>query len=72
MFLAIDSQLAGAIAVADPIKPTTLAALDALRADGLHIVMTSGDTQITAEAVARALGIDDVRGGVRDGLNNQH
>lgn len=65
MFLAVDSQLAGAIAVADPIKPTTLAALDALRADGLHIVMASGDAQITAEAVGRTLGIDDVRGGVR-------
>jgi Cu+-exporting ATPase len=65
MYLAVDGHLAGAIAVADPIKPTTRAALDALRADGLRLVMASGDAQATAEAVGRALGIDDVRGGVR-------
>lgn len=65
MYLALDGHLAGAIAVADPIKPSTLPALQALRADGVRIVMASGDAQATAEAVARELGIEDVRGGVR-------
>jgi Cu+-exporting ATPase len=65
MFLAVDGQLAGAVAVADPIKSTTLPALNELRAAGLHIVMASGDAQATAEAVGRTLGIDDVRGEVR-------
>ncbi len=65
MYLAVDGRLAGAIAVADPIKPTTLTALNALRADGLHLVMASGDAQATAEAVGRALGIEDIRGEVR-------
>lgn len=65
MFLAVDGQLAGAIAVADPIKPSTLPALNALRADGLRIVMASGDAQATATAVARSLGIDEVHGEVR-------
>ena len=64
MFLAVDGRLAGAIAVADPVKASTLPALDALRADGVHIVMASGDAQATADAVGRALGIDDVHGGV--------
>jgi len=65
MFLAIDGRLAGAVSVADPIKATTLPALNALRAAGLHLVMASGDAQSTAEAVGRTLGIDDVRGEVR-------
>ncbi|HEY1137047.1 MAG TPA: heavy metal translocating P-type ATPase [Xanthomonadaceae bacterium] len=65
MYLSVDGRLAGAIAVADPIKPTTLEALNALRADGLRLVMASGDAQATAEAVGRELGIEDVRGGVR-------
>ncbi|MFA4579009.1 heavy metal translocating P-type ATPase, partial [Xanthomonas perforans] len=62
MFLAVNGRLAGAIAVADPIKATTLPALNLLRADGLHVVMASGDAQATAEAVGRTLGIEDVRG----------
>ena len=65
MFLAVDGRLAGAVAVADPIKATTLPALNELRAAGLHLVMASGDAQATAEAVGRTLGIDDVRGEVR-------
>jgi Cu+-exporting ATPase len=65
MFLAVDGQLAGAVAVADPIKPTTRAALDALRAAGLRIVMASGDAQATATAVGNSLGITEVRGEVR-------
>lgn len=65
MYLAVDGRLAGAIAVADAIKPTTLPALNALRKSGIHVVMASGDAQRTADAVGRQLGIDDVRGGVR-------
>ena len=65
MFLAVDGRLAGAVAVADPIKSSTQAALNELRAAGLRIVMASGDAQATAEAVGRTLGIDEVRGEVR-------
>jgi Cu+-exporting ATPase len=65
MFLSVDGRLAGAVAVADPIKSTTLPALNELRTAGLHIVMASGDAQATAEAVGRTLGIEDVRGEVR-------
>ena len=65
MFLAVDGRLAGAVAAADPIKATTLAALNALRAAGLRIVMASGDAQATAEAVARTLGIEEVHGEVQ-------
>ena len=64
LFLAIDGKAGGAIAVADPIKTTTRAALDSLRADGVRIVMLSGDNQTTANAVGRTLGIDDIRGDV--------
>ena len=65
MFLAVDGRLAGAVAVADPVKSTTQDALTALRAAGLRIVMASGDAQATAEAVGKALGIDEVHGEVR-------
>jgi Cu+-exporting ATPase len=60
MFLAVDGDFAGAIAVGDSIRQTTPAALDALRADGLHIVMLTGDARGTAEAVASTLRIDEV------------
>jgi len=65
MFLAVNGRLAGAVAVADPIKATTLSALNALRADGLRIVMASGDAQATASAVAHTLGIEEVYGEVQ-------
>jgi Cu+-exporting ATPase len=65
MFLSIGDRLAGAVAVADPIKSSTLEALADLRAAGLHVVMASGDAQATADAVGRTLGIQDVRGEVR-------
>ncbi|MBS0199191.1 MAG: heavy metal translocating P-type ATPase [Proteobacteria bacterium] len=64
MFLAVDGRLAAAIAVADPVKASTQPALDALRADGVRIVMASGDAPATAGAVGRGLGIDEVHGGV--------
>jgi Cu+-exporting ATPase len=64
LFVAVDGQAAGVIAIADPIKPTTRSAIDTLKASGLHIVMLSGDNRTTAQAVARTLGIDDVHAGV--------
>jgi P-type Cu+ transporter len=60
MFLAVDDTIGGLIAVADPIKPSTRPTLAALKAEGLRIVMLTGDHRATAMAVARRLGIDDV------------
>ena len=60
MFVAVQGQCAGLISVADPIKETTLEALQELRNEGLQIVMVTGDNRATAEAVARTLGIDRV------------
>jgi Cu+-exporting ATPase len=60
IFVAVDGRLAGVIAVADPVKETTPAALDALRRAGLRIVMLTGDNRTTALAVARRLGITEV------------
>ena len=65
VFLAIDGALAGLIAVADPIKATTPAAIAALQAAGVRIVMATGDGATTAMAVGRSLGIDEVHGEVR-------
>src|SRR3546814_8106940 len=65
MFVAVDGKLAGLIAVADPIKTSTPAAIAALHAAGLRIVMATGDGLSTANAVARQLGIDEVHGEVR-------
>jgi len=60
IFVAIDGKFAGVIAIADPVKATTPAALDALRHDGLRIVMLTGDNRTTAQAVAERLGISEV------------
>jgi Cu+-exporting ATPase len=60
MFVTIDGKAAGIIAVADPIKATTEAALDSLRANGIKIVMLTGDNRLTAQAVATKLGITDI------------
>jgi Cu+-exporting ATPase len=60
VFLAIDGQLAALLGVADPTKPTTREAISALHAEGLRIVMLTGDNRVTAEAVARQLQIDEV------------
>ncbi|MCM8731599.1 heavy metal translocating P-type ATPase [Hephaestia sp. GCM10023244] len=64
IFMGIDSRVAGVFAIADPIKPTTPEALAALRADGIKVVMLTGDNRTTAEAVARHLGIDAVEADV--------
>ena len=60
IFIGVDGKLAGFVAVADPIKSTTPQALAALKAAGIRIVMLTGDSRTTAQAVARQLGIDDV------------
>jgi Cu+-exporting ATPase len=60
MFVAVDAQPAGLLAVADPIKSTTVEAIRQLHDEGLKIVMLTGDNRTTAQAVARRLGIDDV------------
>ncbi|MCB8838747.1 heavy metal translocating P-type ATPase [Aurantimonas sp. VKM B-3413] len=64
MFVAIDGRAAGIVAVADRIKPTTADAIAALHASGMRIVMATGDNQRTAMAVAKELGIDEVRAGL--------
>jgi Cu+-exporting ATPase len=60
IFLAADGKAAGVIAIADPIKETTPDALKALAADGIRVVMLTGDNRTTAQAVARRLGIAEV------------
>jgi Cu+-exporting ATPase len=60
MYVAVDARVAGLIAVADPIKAGTAAALETLRHDGLRIVMLTGDNRTTAQAVAARLGITEV------------
>lgn len=60
MFLAVNGRLAGLLGVADPIKQTTPEAIRELHDEGIRIVMLTGDSRTTAQAVARKLGIDDV------------
>ena len=64
VFVAVDGRLAGLIALADPIKATTLEAVQALRGDGIRLVMITGDHLATAQATARRLGIEEVQAGV--------
>jgi P-type Cu+ transporter len=60
MFVVVDGRAAGLVGVADPVKETTAAAIRELHAAGLRIVMLTGDSATTANAVARTLGIDEV------------
>ena len=64
MYVIVDGEMAGIIAVADPVKDTTPAAIKALREENIHIVMLTGDNPTTAQAVADVLGIDEVEAGV--------
>jgi Cu+-exporting ATPase len=64
VFVGVDGQVAGMLAIADPIKDTTAETLAALRAEGIEVVMLTGDNRVTAEAVGRRLGIDRVEADV--------
>jgi Cu+-exporting ATPase len=65
LFAAVDGKLAGLLAVQDPVRGSTPAALQALREEGLRLVMVTGDGRTTARAVADALGIEEVAADVR-------
>jgi Cu+-exporting ATPase len=65
MHLAVDGELAGMLAVSDPIKPTSADALKSLRDAGLRVVMATGDGLTTARAVGKRLGIEEVHGEVK-------
>ncbi len=60
IFVAINGEVAGLVAVADPVKPTSMEAVRSIQAEGIGLVMLSGDTRATASAVAQTLGIDKV------------
>jgi len=64
VFVVVDGQLSGLLGVSDPLKPTSKEAIQQLRAVGLRVVMLTGDNEVTAKAVAKAVGIDDVEAGV--------
>jgi Cu+-exporting ATPase len=64
MFVAVDGRLAGLVGVADPIKPTTREAIEALHREGITVVMLTGDNRTTAEAVAKSVGIDRIEADV--------
>jgi len=58
MFLASDGRLTGLVAVADPIRESTLQAIQELKQEGIRVVMVTGDNRTTAAALAKKLGID--------------
>ncbi|HJS11517.1 heavy metal translocating P-type ATPase [Sphingopyxis sp.] len=64
IYIAVNGKAAGVIAIADPVKETTGEALAALRGAGIKVIMLTGDNRVTAEAIARRLGIDDVEADV--------
>ena len=64
IFMGVDNQVAGIFAIADPVKDTTPDALQALSAEGIEVVMLTGDNRVTAEAVGRRLGIDRIEADV--------
>jgi len=61
VYVAIDGQYAGNIAITDPVKPNAAVALRALKAQGIRLVMLTGDNKTTAQEIARSVGIDDFR-----------
>jgi Cu+-exporting ATPase len=63
-YVLVDDRLAGVLGIADTLKPSSREAVQALRRAGLHVVMITGDNEITARAVASKVGIDDARAGV--------
>lgn len=71
MFLVINDQIAGLISVSDPIKETTLNALDRLRKEKIHIVMVTGDNRTTADAIAKKLSIQEIEAEVLPQQKNE-
>src|ERR1700735_77581 len=71
IFVAVDGAPIGIISVADPLKSTTPEALAKLHNDGIHLIMLTGDSRATAEAVARKLGIDQVQAGILPGRKSE-
>jgi Cu+-exporting ATPase len=61
VFVAVDGEMAGLLGIADPVKESAAEAVNSLHGEGLRIVMLTGDNRTTAEAVARKLGLDDIR-----------
>jgi Cu+-exporting ATPase len=72
IFAAADGSLAGLLGIADPIKETARPAIEALHADGVEIIMLTGDNETTAKAVARELGLDEVIAGVLPADKAEH
>ncbi len=64
VFVAVDGAVRGLLAITDPVKPTSKAAVEALKAQGVRLVMMTGDNLVTARAVARSMGIDEVEADV--------
>ena len=64
VFVAVDGRAAGLLGIADPVKPEAAQAISDLRREGLRVVMLTGDSETTAKAVARQLGISDFEAGV--------
>jgi Cu+-exporting ATPase len=64
IYLGVDGKIAGAIGIADPVKESTPAALKSLGEAGIHVIMLTGDNRVTAEAIARRLGIEDIEADV--------
>ena len=64
ILVAVDGKAAGVIAIADPVKGSTPSALAALKAQGIRVIMVTGDNRVTAQAVARRLGLDEVEADV--------
>jgi Cu+-exporting ATPase len=71
MFVAVDGLLAGLMAVADPVKSSTAEALATLRREGLQLVMLTGDNSLTAQAIARELGIEKFEAEILPGKKSQ-
>jgi Cu+-exporting ATPase len=72
LFVAVGGKLAALLGVADPIKDSTAEAIAALHADGIRLVMLTGDSRTTADAVAKQLGIDEVHAEVRPDEKADH
>ena len=71
LFLAVDGRIAGALVAADNLKPTTVQALQEIRAAGLRIIMATGDAEATAQAIGRELGLDEVHGDMTPSAKQQ-